>query len=196
MHTQDSPITKKEACSILKISYNPARLDKIIEEYNDRVEYRSRRRLQNRGKPARPDEISDAVRAYVMGTPISNIAASLYRSIPFIRNIIETIGVPTRGTNEEERSNIYYLPEQCVSDKFEVGELVWSATKHQIGTILDEDTKMDYQQKYGSKCYTVFVHEGSEEFQHLGAGYYASELAYDLGSLKHLHEYGVDLGRI
>jgi hypothetical protein len=131
-----------------------------------------------------------------MGTPISNIAASLYRSIPFIRNIIETIGVPTRGTNEEERSNIYYLPEQCVSDKFEVGELVWSATKHQIGTILDEDTKMDYQQKYGSKCYTVFVHEGSEEFQHLGAGYYASELAYDLGSLKHLHEYGVDLGRI
>jgi hypothetical protein len=55
---------------------------------------------------------------------------------------------------------------------------------------------MDYQQKYGSKCYTVFVHEGSEEFQHLGAGYYASELAYDLGSLKHLHEYGVDLGRI
>ena len=196
MHTQDSPITKKEACQILKISYNPARLEKIIEEYNDKIEYRSRRRQQKRGTKATPDEIQEAVRAFLRGDGITNISASLYRSVPFVRSLIESVGVPTRGGNVEERNSVYFLPEQCVTTEFEVGELVWSATKHQIAKILSEDIKINYEQKYGSKCYTVFIHEGSEEFQHLGAGYYASELAYDLGSLKHLEEYGIDAKNI
>ena len=128
MHTQDSPITKKEACQILKISYNPARLEKIIEEYNDKIEYRSRRRQQKRGTKATPDEIQEAVRAFLRGDGITNISASLYRSVPFVRSLIESVGVPTRGGNVEERSSVYFLPEQCITSEFEVGELVWSPT--------------------------------------------------------------------
>ena len=189
-------MTKKEACSILKISYNPARLDKIIEEYNDKIEYRKKRRAQKRGRPASNDEISDAVRAYLRGEPITDIAASLYRSVPFVRSLIDGVGVPQKGKNEDERASTYFLPEQSVSTEFEVGDLVWSATKHATATILAEDTKIDYEKKYNSKCYTIFVHETSEDYEHLGAGYYGSELAYDLGSLKHLQEYNIDLKNI
>lgn len=189
-------MTKKEACSILKISYNPVRLQKIIEDYNEKIEYRRKRREQKRGRPASKDEISEAIRAHLRGSPITIIAASLYRSVPFVRNLINGVGVPTRGSNDEERSGTYFLPEQCVSDEFEIGELVWSATKHAAATITGLDTRIDYENKYGSKCYNIFVHETSEEFQHLGAGYYASELAYDLGSLKHLQEYNIDLKNI
>ena len=138
MHTQDSPITKKEACQILKISYNPARLEKIIEEYNDKIEYRSRRRQQKRGTKATPDEIQEAVRAFLRGDGITNISARLYRSMPFVRSLIETVGVPTRGSNIEERSSAYLLPEQCVATEFAVGELVWSAKDHALAEILNE----------------------------------------------------------
>ena len=36
---KEKPITKKEACSILKITYNTNRLKRIIEEYKERQAY-------------------------------------------------------------------------------------------------------------------------------------------------------------
>jgi len=44
----DKPITKKEACEILNISYNTTRLKKIIEEYKDRIARRKARFEKNR----------------------------------------------------------------------------------------------------------------------------------------------------
>ena len=35
----EKPITKKEACSILNISYNTTRLSKVIEDYESDQEY-------------------------------------------------------------------------------------------------------------------------------------------------------------
>jgi hypothetical protein len=213
MHTLDSSrptITKKEACQILKISYNPTRLDKIIEEYNDKIEYRAKRRQQKRGTRATPDEIQEAVRAFLRGDGITDISARLYRSMPFVRSLIETVGVPTRGSNAEERSSAYLLPEQCVATEFAVGELVWSAKDHALAEILNEYNEeyrkgkkglvgsTDYEKLYGTKLYGIFVYEWQpdEEYQHLGAGNYSTSLAYDLGSLKHLKEYGIDLKNI
>ena len=209
MHTLDSgrpTITKKEACQILKISYNPARLDKIIEEYNDKVQYRARRRQQKRGTRATPDEIQEAVRAFLRGDGITDISARLYRSMPFVRSLIETVGVPTRGSNIEERSSAYLLPEQCIATEFAVGELVWSAKDHALAKVLNEYNQeyikgkkglvgnTDYEKLYGSKLYSIFVYEWQpdEEHQHLGPGSYSTSLAYDLGCLKHLQEYNID----
>ena len=47
---QDNPITKKEACEMLNISYNTTRLNKILDEHNDRVSYREVRKSHNRGR--------------------------------------------------------------------------------------------------------------------------------------------------
>ena len=48
----DKPITKKAACDLLNISYNTSRLQSIIEDYNDRMQYRKTRKAQLRGRPA------------------------------------------------------------------------------------------------------------------------------------------------
>jgi len=46
------PITKKDACAILGMSYNTTRLGTIIEEYKQKQIRISQRKSQLRGKPA------------------------------------------------------------------------------------------------------------------------------------------------
>ena len=207
------PITKKEACSILNISYNTARLSSIIDEYNGQKEYVQLRKSQNRGKPASDMEISEVIRDYLQGDSIATIAKSLYRSSGFVKSIVERVGIPSRGVSKEERATVGYLPEECVAEEFKPGEMVWSARHHAPAEILYElsvdyqaekagfqDT--NYEKKYGAKCYNIWVTEpfdSTKEFWIGGiesGGYYASALAYDLGSLKHLEKYGVDLSRL
>ena len=209
--SQTKPITKREACSILNISYNTTRLDKIIQDYHEQKEYRSRRVSQNRGRPARPDEIQDIVKEYLSGENISNIAKGLYRSPAFVKSLLEKIGVPQRPTKVEGRKQEYYLPEQCVADDFEKGEIVWSATHHAPAVIDKKLTKehqdsraglqtVDYVSKYGSDCYSIYVRQkpNTEDMWEMPetGGFYAFSLGYDLGKLKHLEEYGVDLQKI
>ena len=125
------PITKKEACSILNISYNTTRLNKIIEDHLDTVAYRERRKAQNKGKGATEMEIKQVVNFYLDGSNISDIAKHLYRSPAFIKAIINRIGVPQKlaMTDFEGRRNAM-LPEQCVSDEFEEGERVWAVRQN------------------------------------------------------------------
>ena len=169
---------------------------------------RNKRKQQKRGTKATSDEISDAVQAFIRGEPITHISASLYRSVPFVRSIIDSVGVPARGSNEDERRYTYYLPDECVATEFKSGDIVWSAVKHSTATILHEVNSeyvknkpgivgsQNYEEKYGSKCYAIYVHETCEDYQHLGPGHYASSLAYDLGSLSHLKQYGINFGEI
>ena len=209
--SQTKAITKREACSILNISYNTTRLDKIIEDYHEQKEYRSRRVSQNRGRPARPDEVQDIVKEYLSGENVSNIAKGLYRSPAFVKSLLEKIGVPQRPTKVEGRKQEYYLPEQCVADSFDEGEIVWSATHH-APAVIDkklskehQDSKaglqtVDYVSKYGSDCYSIYVRQkpSTEDMWDMPevGGFYAFALAYDLGKLKHLEEYGVDLQKL
>ena len=53
----EKPITKKEACSILNISYNTTRLNRIIEEFEEQEAYVNTRKSQNKGKMASKEEI-------------------------------------------------------------------------------------------------------------------------------------------
>jgi hypothetical protein len=200
------PISKKEACEILNISYNTTRLEKIIEGFLEQETYVKRRREQKRGTAATKDEIKEIVSDYLSGVSISKIATSQYRSIAFIKNIIDTIGVPERPTSAEDKRGTALLPDACVKESFEPEELVWCAMHHLPGRIKYElsidyqaekagfiDT--NYEKKYGSKCYTVWVitpASGESSMFHSG-GFYASFLAYDLGSLSHLKEYGISI---
>ena len=90
------PITKKEACSILNISYNTTRLARIIEEHLETIEFRERRKAYNKGKGATEMEIKQVVNFYLDGSNISDIAKSLYRSPAFIKAIIDRLGIPQK----------------------------------------------------------------------------------------------------
>ena len=202
-------ITKREACNILNISYNTTRLNKILEDYHEQKEYRSRRVSQNRGRAARPDEIQDIIKEYLSGENVSNIAKGLYRSPAFVKSILERIGVPQRPTRTEDRMQEYFLPEECVAEDFEVGEIVWSANHHAPAVIEKklsieyQDSKpgiqtVDYVSKYGANCYNIHVRQKASgeadlwDIPDIG-GFYAFAMAYDLGKLTHLEQYGINL---
>ena len=158
-------------------------------------------------------EISEVIRDYLSGDPIATIAKSLFRSPGFVKSIVEKVGIPSRGVSKEERLSVGYLPEECVSEEFKPGEVVWSARHHAPATI-EAEISVDYQaekpgfvdvnyeNKYSSKCYAIYVKENidqDKEFWIAGVetgGYSAFSLAYDLGSLRHLQKYGVDFSRL
>jgi hypothetical protein len=208
----DKPITKKEACGMLNISYNTSRLAKIIEEYADRQMYVEKRKNMNRGKKATDAEISEAVARFLAGDPISDISRGLYRSTGFVNNIIEKVGVPARIIGKENQLKLDFIPDECVSDDFEKGEVVWSAKYHAAARIRQQLSpeyvsnakgmmNTNYEEIYGCKCYAISVIERVDSddslfpaVQHGGFAAYAP--AYELGKLKHLEQYGVDLSRL
>ena len=193
---------------MLNIAYNTTRLQRIIDDYEDKVEYRALRKKQNRGRGATNEEIRESVERYLSGESLAEIASGLFRSSGFVRSIIERVGVPS-VTRE---SGVAVLPESCIAESFSPGEIVWSAV-YQKPARVDYELSVDYQAeregfidvnyeaKYGSKCYAIYVMEevrdDTEKWANVETGGYAAySLAYDLGKLSHLEKYGVDLSRI
>ena len=121
----ETPITKKEACEVLNISYNTTRLNKIVEDFHEQIEYKKKRKSQNRGKPASHAEIRELVADYLTGESVSTIAKSLYRSPAWIKAQLDRIGVPTRPANKADRLYTELLPESCSAEDFDKGEIVW-----------------------------------------------------------------------
>ena len=202
----DKPITKKEACSILNISYNTSRLDKILEEYLEEKQYRDKRKAENRGKPPSKYETVTSIERFLEGAPISDISRALYRSPAFVNGIIERAGVPQKRSKEEKKGyqySYYMLPDECVKTSFRDGEIAWSAVHDRAVEVMKEDTRIDYEAKYGSKCYEIYVYEYVEWTPDMYVsgwigprkmGERSFVLAYDLGSLEHLKEIGVTVG--
>lgn len=188
----EKPITKKEACGILNISYNTTRLSKVIEDYESDQQYRKTRKAQKRGRPADNSEISEIVESYLVGESFTDIARRIFRSVAFTKNIVEKLGVPGRVSGDE-RYEMEYLPEECVSNDFAIGEVAWSAKYHTACEVMAAlDAK--HEKGYGP-CYRVWIRETSEE-DNIGGGYNAFVPAYDLGKLEHLEAYGINTKRI
>jgi hypothetical protein len=207
--TSTKPITKKEACDMLNIAYNTTRLAAIISGHLEQKEYVKTRKAQNRGKPASNAEIAEAVTDYLQGETITDISKSLFRSAGFVRSLLERVGVPQRPTGAEERKEVNYFPDECVSEDFKEGEIAWSATYHSavmVGSKLTKEYQenkpglktVDYENKYGCPCYSIYVIQrvDSEDtyFTSVTAGgFNAYTPAYELGKLEHLRKYGVNL---
>jgi transposase len=191
----EKPITKKEACEILHIAYNTTRLNKIIADHQETLEFRARRKAQNKGKGVTEVEKSSIVKYYLNGANVSDIAKALYRSPAFIKAVIERMGVPQKLPDTDYQGiRDAMIPEPCVEEEFKPNERVWSARGNCIALVKKEITKSHDIEKYGSKCYLVWEIEMAEcESPYFGlvrnAGHNACRLAYDLGSLRHLQEY-------
>lgn len=184
-------ITKKEACNILNISYNTTRLNNIIEQYETVQFHRKKLIAKKRGKPASPEEIANIAESFLAGTSLSDISKEVYRSVAFVKNVINKVGVPARPQGED-RLEVQFLPEECVSESFDIGEVAWSAKYHTSCEVLAKLDKFTYEGKYGA-CYRVWIREPTETPQSFG-GFNAYVPAYDLGSLKHIE--GLDANNI
>ena len=210
--SSEKPITKKEACDILNIAYNTTRLNKIIEDYEERKAYVKKRKQSLRGRPASQQEIAEACESYLTGATVSDISKSLFRSPSFVRALLERVGVPQRPTNKEERLNSHYYPDECMSENYASGEVAWSATYHAAVEVKERLTSeyiaskpglgnTNYEEKYGCPVYAIYVKqkvEGEDTYFRnvTEGGFSAYAPAYELCKLEHLKKYGVRTERL
>ena len=88
---------------MLNIAYNTTRLQRIIDDYQDKVEYRALRKKQNRGRAAQMQKFVKQLNDTLQGDSIAEIAAGLFRSAGFVRSLIERVGVPSHIRKEWSR---------------------------------------------------------------------------------------------
>lgn len=191
----EKPISKKEAYEILNIAQNPTRLAKIIDNYKSEQEEIARRKAANRGKPVQPFEIQTIIENFMDGDAVSEIAKRIYRSPNFVKEVIEQVGIPSRGKNGYWMPEL--IPEQCIRESFEPGQVVWNSKCNAMCIVREQRKASDPNFKY----YQVYIIEPIEETEgRLFAldgygGYYDGAYSYDLASLDHLKQYGVDVYR-
>jgi len=174
---QDKPITKKVACEILNITYNTTRLNKIIEEHEEKIEYTKKRRAAMRGKDFSNLELKDMVVSYLSGESITKIADSMYRSIGSVREKIKKLHLPKRSTSSTYH-NPDMMPDEMVSVLFDLGELVWSARYNAVAEIKkDHGCDLDIQ----DHVYSIWVYGKHNEF--------AYQPAHELGKLEVLKQF-------
>lgn len=172
------PITKKDACQILGMAYNTTRLATILEDFKQKQARNAKRRAELRGKPASPEDIVYIISQYLSGEPVDAISKMTYRSTTFIKGILEKYSVPIRVPGHSYfRPEI--IPEDAVRDRFNIGEVVYSARYDSLARV-DSET---HTEKYG---YIYRVWLLSDKWLQS-----ANQEAYELASLQHLRELGV-----
>jgi transposase len=131
---QKNSITKKAACEILNITYNTTRLNRIIQEYKDKIEYTKKRLKANKGRSFDDLELKELVTDYLNGISITVIAERLFRSVHVIKKKIQELNLPER-TIKSDYFNPELIPDEAVSETFNIGELVWSARYNCVAEI-------------------------------------------------------------
>lgn len=177
-HLEDKK-TKKDACRILNISYNVARLDKIIETYLERKATDARLRAEKRGKPAAPDEVAYIVKEYLQGDTLDNISNSLHRGTTLVKKVLEEHAVPLRSSSQDY-FNPQLIPDAAVRERFNIGETVYSARYESLAKIRNE-----LKQEEG---YVYGIYLLDEKYNE-----YAYQPAWELASLQKLRDAGVNL---
>lgn len=172
------PITKKDACQILGMSYNTTRLGAIIEEFKQKQARTAQRKAELRGKPATREDIVYIISEYLSGETVDAISKMTYRSPTFIKRILEDNAVPIRVPGSS-----YFKPELVPDgaqrDRFKVGEVVYS-TKYDSIARIEVETLTE---KYGY-IYRIFLL--SDKWLQS-----AWQEHYELASLQHLRDLGV-----
>jgi len=174
------PITKKDACAILGMSYNTTRLGTIIEEYKQKQTRISERKSQLRGKPATQEEKVYIISEYLSGETVDAISKMTYRSSRFIKDILEGNSVPIRVPGSTY-FNPELIPDDAVRDRFKIGEVVYSA-RYDSTARIDSEQKTD---KYGF-VYRIWLLADKWKQS-------AYQEASELASLEHLREMGVKI---
>lgn len=131
----DNGETKKACCEYLGMTYNTARLNKLIEEYLETKANRVRLRKKMRNQPLEKADLAFICQNYLDGMSLSEISESLYRTTRVIKNVLERYNIPLR-----DASNTYFNPiylEETPND-YSKGDLVYSARYNSIAEIVSK----------------------------------------------------------
>ena len=174
------PITKKDACQMLGMAYNTTRLATIIEQFKERQRRTAEQRAKLRGKAVTKDEKIFIIQEYLTGSTIDAITKSTYRGVTIVKQVLDEYSVPLRIPGQNY-FNPQLIPDGAARDKFEVGEVVWSARYGSLAKIYSE--KLD--PKHGHIYHMWLMDDRWRQ--------YCWQPAYELASLQQIRELGVQV---
>lgn len=170
--------TKREACTILSITYNTSRLQRILDEYVRRDKVEKELRARKRGTPVELEEALQIIKEYLETASVDAVSKAFYRSRDSINRVLDTYGAKLYG-NKGSYFNPSYLPDQCVVSELQEGQYVWAARYNMLAKVRKEETP-------GVYVIRVYGKYSRDSYQEID----------NLGSLKHLEDLGLDLGSI
>jgi hypothetical protein len=174
------PITKKDACQMLGMAYNTTRLGTILEQFKERQRRTAEQRAKLRGKAVTKDEKIFIIQEYLTGATIDAITKSTYRGVAIIKQVLDEYSVPLRIPGQNY-FNPQLIPDGAARDKFEVGEVVWSARYGSLAKIYSE--KLD--PKHGHIYHMWLMDDKWRQ--------YCWQPYYELASLQQIRELGVQV---
>lgn len=180
--TKETPISKREACDLLKIKYNTTRLAKIIEAYEERKTMEKRRRKEMRTKPVTDAEKARMITMYLQEAALEDISSVTFRSTAKIKTILDEIGVPKHDGKVD-----YFRPEmlddKLVREQYEVGDYVWTA---RYGSVAEVTKK--FESNNHGMCYQLWL---------IGKnGRFVNQPWYELGHLDCLKDYNISVKQL
>lgn len=167
--------TKKGACDILKVTNNKT-MERLIAEFLERKEMDRKMRSKMRKKAITKQDIANWITDYLQGSTFSELSERYYRSAAVIKDKIEAAGALLRVNEKINPLQPPLLPQECMATSFEMGEVVWSAKYGCAVEVVSE-----YKGAYRIRVATPAIQEQ------------AYQAVYELGSLRHLKELGVDV---
>ena len=174
------PITKKDACQMLGMAYNTTRLATILDQFKERQRRTAEQRAKLRGKAVTKDEKIFIIQEYLTGSTIDAITKSTYRGVTIIKQVLDEYSVPLRIPGQNY-FNPQLIPDGAARDKFEVGEVVWSARYGSLAKIYKE--KLD--PKHGHIYHMWLMDDKWRQ--------YCWQPYYELASLQQIRELGVQV---
>lgn len=168
--------TKKRACEILGVTNNKT-MERLIDEYLTRKQTDREMRRKIRRQPILTKDVVSWITDYLQGDTFEELSDRYYRSAAIIKDRIEAAGALLRVNEKIDPLNPPMLPEQCVADDFEIGQIVWSSKY---------GCAVEVRGKYKDAYRILVATPGKQES--------AYQPSYELGSLKHLEEMGVNIG--
>lgn len=170
--------TKKGACEILGVSSNPT-MERLIEEWQDNQRVAAEMKKKKRGTLIEGVELANIIDAYLFGESYERIAERFYRSVNMVRMTLARHGALLRVNGDVDPLVPPAIPEECMKEVFEVGEHVWVPGYQCIGEV-----KKALDNPVGA--YRVYLLSEAKQ-------QYVNYMYWDLASVKHLEELGVDI---
>lgn len=167
--------TKKSACEMLGIAYNTKRLQELIDTFLKRTEVEKSVRAKKRKEAVTPAEVGQWISEYLGGATLRALSEGYFRSENVIRHHLEKQGAMLRHTSVD-RLDPPLIPDRCIAEEFYPGQYVWSAAYNCIAVI---------KSKYKNAWKIQVLGDGIQEMSY--------QPAYDLASLEHFKELGVNL---
>jgi len=181
LESQDNkPITKKDACQMLGMAYNTTRLASIIEEFKQKQQRIAEQKAKLRGKPISDSERINIIQEYLLGATVEAISKLTYRGSHLIKQVLEDNSVPIRQPGHNYFTP-QLIPEGAMRDRFQCGEVVYSARYDSMAKIKSE--KLDPKHGY---IYSLWLL--SERWLQ-----WCWQPHYELASLEHLRKLGVQV---